>query len=107
MSIKRYEGRDLEPSGFQPHDQFVTYDDHEAAVRLKMAEAERNGRAACRLALEWRCRSWGMTDAEISKCETFSRLLDAYTMCVHQTGRNLTENNSNHLQHEPPINYAE
>lgn len=63
---------------------YVTYDDHEATVRLKMAEAERNGRQACRLELEWRCRSWGMTDAEMAKHETFDKLLAAYTMHVHR-----------------------
>ena len=81
MSIQRCELRMSDGDGgmFQADDgRWVTYDDHEATVRLKMAEADRNGRQACRLELEWRCRAWGMTDAEMARHETFGKLLAAF-----------------------------
>jgi len=78
VSIKRYEAGDLEQQGFASRDEFVTYDDHEATIRIKMAEAERNGRAACRLELEWECKSWGMTLDDINQHHTFGDLLRAF-----------------------------
>ena len=110
MTIQRCELRMSDGDGgmFQADDgRWVTYDDHEATVRLRMAEAERNGRQACRMELEWRCRAWGMTTEEIGRCETFSKLLDAYTEHVHQTGRSPIGNSENHRQHDLPNNYAE
>ena len=81
MSIQRCELRMSDGDGgmFQADDgRWVTYDDHEATVRLRMAEAERNGRQAARLSLEWACGKWGMTDAEMAKHETFGKLLAAF-----------------------------
>jgi hypothetical protein len=78
VNIERY-GIDLGGNG-TPHDngQFVTYDDHEAAIRLQAARSEKIGIEQCMTELRGKCRVWGMSVEECEQYPTFGKLLAAF-----------------------------
>ena len=87
MSIQRYNpGLHHGAATMLPYNNgpYVTFDDHEAAIRIQAARSEAIGVETCMRSLRGLCHVWGMSHEEISQRETFDKLLAAYTMHVHR-----------------------
>jgi hypothetical protein len=78
VTIQRYDHVHYGAVESDDSGQYVTYDDHEAAIRLQAARSEKIGIEQCMTELRGKCRVWGMTVEECDKYPTFGKLLAAF-----------------------------